>query len=196
VHTYVPGATSPDGTIAASAETDGTGSSNGNVTLYDGLSQRVLATLRGGQPVQSIGFDETGRLIATGHTDGTVHVWDVASGRLLHTFAAHNGAVGGVAFSPTSDLLATAGEDATAKLWNLATGKRLLTLRGHSATVTALAFNPGGTRLATGGADGTVRVYVLPIEELMTISRARLTRGWTAAECARYLRGGRCPADA
>jgi hypothetical protein len=53
----------------------------------------------------------------------------------------------------------------------------------------------GGTRLATGSVDGTIRVYVLPIEELMAISRARLTRGWTAAECARYLRNGKCPSE-
>ena len=118
-----------------------------------------------------------------------------AGPRRLHTFAAHNGVVEGVAFSPSSALLATAGEDATAKLWNLATWRRLLTLRGHTGSLTALAFSPDGTRLATGSVDGTVRVYVLPIYELMAISRGRLTRGWTAAECARYIRGGRCPRE-
>jgi WD40 repeat protein len=127
--------------------------------------------------------------------DGTARDWDVSTGRPLHTFAAHSGAVQSVAFSPDGTLLATGGDDTTAKLWDLRTDERLLTLRGQSRTVTALAFNPDGTRLASGSADGIVRVYVIPIDELMAISRKRLTRGWTSAECARYLRGGRCPRE-
>ena len=145
--------------------------------------------------MQTIEFDGEGRLIATGNRDGTVVVWDVASGRALHTFAAHNGVVESVAFSPESTVLATGGDDTTAKLWDLATGRRVLTLRGHSDAVTGLAFSPDGTRLATGSLDGAVRVSVLPIEELMAISRERLTRGWSAEECARYLPGGRCPRE-
>jgi WD40 repeat protein len=90
-------------------------------------------------------------------------------------------------------MLATAGEDTTAKLWNLGTGKRLLTLTGHTSALTGLDFSPDGTRLATAGGDGTVRVYVLPVDELLAVTRARLTRTWTTAECRTYLPGGRCP---
>ncbi len=193
IHTYIPTATSADGSLAAVARTDANGTAMGTVMLLDAASQRLIAALPGRHPVQTIGFGEDGRRVATGYSDGTARVWDAATGRVLHTFAAHNGVVQSVAFSPGSTMLATAGDDTTAKLWDLASGRRLLTLRGHTGTLTALAFSPGGKRLATGSVDGTVRVYVLPKEELMAISRARLTRGWTAAECERYLRGGQCP---
>ena len=127
--------------------------------------------------------------------DGVARVWDVSTGRPLHTFAAHNGAVQSVAFNPDGTLLATAGDDTTAKLWDLRTDKRLLTLRGHSRAVTSLAFSPDGTRLASGAPDGIVRVYVLPIDELMAISRARLTRGWTARRVCALPARWACPSE-
>jgi WD40 repeat protein/DNA-binding SARP family transcriptional activator len=195
IRTFVPAATSADGSIAAVTLTNSSGAGTGTVELRDAVSQRVIATLRGRQRVQAIGFDAAGRRVVTGNWDGSVRVWDVATGRPLVTLAAHNGVVEAVAFSPDGTMLATAGDDTTAKLWDLAAGRRLLTLRGHTGSLTALAFSPDGTRLATGAVDGTVRVYVLPIDELMAISRARLTRGWTAAECVRYLRSGQCPSE-
>jgi WD40 repeat protein len=196
VHTFIATASSPDGSVAAAASTDDTATSTGSVKLYDATTQRLLRTLPGRhRGVQSMEFSADGTLLATGNWDGTAVVWQVASGRPVRTFAAHNGLVEAVAFDPTQGLLATAGDDATAKLWDLRTGKRILTLHGHTQGLTDIAFSGSGKRLATASADGTVRVYVLPIGELMTISRSRLTRGWTADECRQYLPGGRCPAE-
>ncbi len=181
-------ATSPDDNVAAQA------SANGTVQLLDSTSGRLVRTLPGGhQGVQTIAFDRSGKRIATGNWDGTTIVWDAASGRSLQTFTGHSGIVESVAFSPDGTLLATAGEDTTAKLWDVKTGKRLLTLSGHTFALTGVAFSPDGTRLATSSGDGTVRVYVLPVNELLAVARARLTRTWSRAECRAYLPGHRCP---
>lgn len=92
--------------------------------------------------------------------------------------------------------LATAGEDTTGRVWDLRTGKATLTVSGPKLYLTSVAFSPDGRRLAIGSRDGTVWVYVLPADELTAVARARLTRGWTNQECARYLPGGRCPSRA
>jgi len=73
------------------------------------------------------------------------------------------------------------------------TSQTVLTLTGSTRFLTAIGFSPNGTRLVTGSRDGTVRIYVLPVDELMSVARSRLTRGWTAAECKQYLAGGHCP---
>jgi WD40 repeat protein/DNA-binding SARP family transcriptional activator len=184
-------ATSPDDKITAQVDARGT------VQLLDSASGRLLLTLPvGHQGVQSIAFGHSGKRLATGNRDGTAIVWDATSGRPLQTFRAHTGVVESVAFSPDGTTLATAGEDTTAKLWDIRTGKRLLTLTGHTFALTDVVFSPDGTRLATSSGDGTVRVYVLPVNELLALSRARLTRTWSKAECRTYLPGGRCPAHA
>jgi WD40 repeat protein/DNA-binding SARP family transcriptional activator/energy-coupling factor transporter ATP-binding protein EcfA2 len=182
------GATSPDGNLAASVD------SNGTVQLQDAATGKLQATLASHhQGVQSLAFDRDGKRLAIGNFDGTAVVWDAASGQPPRTFATHNGIIEAVAFSPDNTLLATAGEDTTAKLWDLRTGNELLTLTGHTLALTGLTFSPDGTRLATSSGDGTVRVYVLPLDQLIKVARSRLTRGWTRDECKRYLPGGSCP---
>lgn len=37
------------------------------------------------------------------------------------------------------------------------------------------------------------RVYILPIDELLTLAQSRLTRTWTEEECRQYLHVETCP---
>ena len=195
MHAHTATASSADGVLTAIAETGSNGASNGVVDLREATSGDLVAALPGGHGgVQSIEFGDRDRLAATGYGDGTAIVWDVRSGRPLHTFAAHAGLVDSVAFNQGATILATAGDDTTVKLWHLRSGRLALTLHGHTAAVTDLAFSPNGRRLATASRDGTVRVYVLPVDELMAVARSRLTRSWTTLECRQYLGSDRCPA--
>jgi WD40 repeat protein len=132
--------------------------------------------------------------LAAGYFDGTVIVWDVATGGRVWTLAAHHGLVQGVWFNHDGTLLATGGDDAVARVWDMRTGKNVLALAGTFA-LTDLAFSPDGTQLAAGSADGTVRIYVLPVPELMSVARQRLTRGWTQDECVQFLHQDRCPKE-
>ena len=45
-------------------------------------------------------FSPDGRRLATGGEENTVKIWDVQTGRELHTLRGHNGDVYAVAFSP------------------------------------------------------------------------------------------------
>jgi len=60
--------------------------------------------------------------------------------------------------------------------------------------VTDLAFSPDGGLLASSGADGSAEIVrhesFLPLEDLLGLAAHRVTRGFTAAERARYLGTG------
>ncbi len=83
----------------------------------------------------SVAFDPSGRTLASGGDDNTVKLWEVTSGKLLHTLEGHEDAVLSVAFDPSGRMLASGSDDNTVKVWEVASGKLLRTLEGHTDEV-------------------------------------------------------------
>ncbi len=93
-----------------------------------------------------------------------VSIWDIATGRLLQTFAAHEVGVSGVAFSPDGKWLTTAGQDSrldpanvggslaamkhSIKLWDTGTWQLRTSLPFIGMTGGFRGFSPDGRTLA------------------------------------------------
>jgi WD40 repeat protein len=72
-------------------------------------------------PVYSVAFSPDGKTLAAGSADGTVGLWDVATGQQIgDPLAAPGGPVYSVAFSPDGKTLAAGSADGTIRLWDVA----------------------------------------------------------------------------
>jgi WD40 repeat protein len=119
----------------------------------------------GGFPgaVVGLAFSPDSTRLAAPIRDGTVYVWDVATGAIALTLKSHGWDAWGVAFSRDGARLATAGWDRSVKVWDVgpppARGTRLLhDFRGHPWALAGVAFSPDGARLAVGTLSGMVSV--------------------------------------
>jgi len=81
------------------------------------LRVELLRTLRHSREALSVSFSPDGRILASGSWDGTVKLWDVQSGEVIHSLEGHSDWVRSVAFSPDGTKLASGSFDRTIKIW-------------------------------------------------------------------------------
>ncbi|MGH3189031.1 MAG: WD40 repeat domain-containing protein, partial [Streptosporangiaceae bacterium] len=104
-----------------------------------------------------LAVDPLGHWLASADGDGTISLWDVASGLPVRSWSA--GARVLAMAAGRGDRLAAGGDDGCARVWDVARAALGDQFRGHVGGVHAVAFDYGGTRLASGDADGVVRLW-------------------------------------
>ncbi|MFM7426527.1 MAG: NB-ARC domain-containing protein [Elainella sp.] len=116
--------------------------------------------------VLSVAFSPDGKWLAAGESNGTIQIWEVATGCKQMTLRQHRSWVWAVVFAPhpgdpEQQILVSASDDYQIKLWDLQTGDCLRTLTGHQRSVNTLALSPDGQWIASGSLDTTIRLWNL-----------------------------------
>jgi len=151
---------SPNGKLLASCST---GNRRGNVYIHDLASRTSRALLEQDDDLRALCFTPDSRILAVGHDDGKISLWDVSTGKLLNNWEAHATSIFSMNFHPRGRILASAGRGNEIKLWDTeaASGHELVTLVGHEDMVLSVCFDPEGRTLASGSADSTVGLWDL-----------------------------------
>jgi sterol desaturase/sphingolipid hydroxylase (fatty acid hydroxylase superfamily) len=114
---------------------------------------------RADHAVLGVAVSADGHCLVTGSADGTVKVWDAATGRERLTLTGHARPVHSVAVSADGHRIVTGSADLTAKVWDAQTGQEQRTLVGHTRTVLSVAVSADGRCIVTGSADMTAKVW-------------------------------------
>jgi len=137
--------------------------------------------------VTCLAFSADARLLAVGNdTDATIHLWEVASGRLRGVLSGHRLPVTALEFSPDGKRLASGSLDATVLIWD-----RTVPPRKSEFTASELANlwenlgSPDDTRLAE-----TIRSLTRAGRQGVTLLKEQLrpVRGPSAEDLARLIR--------
>jgi serine/threonine protein kinase/WD40 repeat protein len=151
---------SPDGRYVAYGERQmaGTGAANVLVWKVEGPTPVLLVEVPEGMSEGALVFRGNGRQLAIGHADGSVDIYDLATGKRVQRLA-----VGAppryLAFHPGGDGLAVACGHAV-KLFDVGTARELSVLRHtDTSSVRSVAWHPDGRRLATSCNDRKIRLW-------------------------------------
>lgn len=145
---------------------DGTRIASSTRKLLDPETGASVGELPSQGNLTAMAVSPDGELFASGVANGTVYVYEFATGRLVARLAGHSLAVRAAAFSADGTRLATASTDGTARLWDVRAATEIRVFSGHEAPVEEVFLTPDARRIVTASRDGTVRIWDVEGSEL------------------------------
>ncbi len=144
------------------------------------------------QVINTVVFSPNGKILASGSHDGTIRLWDVKTGQLLHTLTEYRNE-SGIAFSPNGSTLAS-GDFSTIRLWDVETGTFLRTIGEDLTSVKSIAFSPDGQVLVSGSRNdrGGSNPYSLRLWDVSTGQHLRTFAGnWAETHIVMFTPDGK-----
>ena len=139
------------------------------------LTTRLLSTFAGhAGKVTSVAYSPDGRSALSGSEDGTLKLWDLATGMEIRSFdppTSRTCEISSVAFSPDGQTALSGGYNITLELWDVTEATVIRTFEVHSVLrgFSSVAFSPDGlTALSGSEADRAYTDHSLQLWDIAT----------------------------
>jgi WD40 repeat protein len=191
---------SPDADFALAISPDGgkiATSSRTGFAVWDAITGSEVFTYTTDRTPLALVFSPDGEHLAAGLTSGDILLFtltEAGAEKEQLGFAGGDSIVWSLAFSSDGTLLAAGDGAGMLRVWEVESRNRRLELQTFTDPVTRLAFSPDGSRLVASIDKGITYFYVLPLEELIEVTRSRIILPMTEEECLTYLHQETCPA--
>ena len=135
------------------------------VWIYDartGKERPPFSGIMGG--ANAVSYSPGGLIIAAAHSDWTVRLWDVSTGKLTSpsTLRGHTAEIHAVEYSPDGKRIASGSADKTIRIWDPhadTDSESLIAILPYRDSVRSIAFSPDSRMLAGGSDDGIIQVW-------------------------------------
>ena len=110
-------------------------------------------------------FDRTGKHVIAGTWDGSLSMWDTATGDKTKSFPISKGEISAIAISKDGKLIASTGEDRILHIWNIDKSTEVKKINAHDNWATGVAFSTDSNTIITSGMDKLIRRWDLKTEK-------------------------------
>jgi WD40 repeat protein len=131
------------------------------VRFYERVESREMRLAGHRDFVSGLAFSPDGTMLASGSVDGTIRLWNSASGEPRGVLFGHMQEATDVAFSNDGHTLASVGFGESLRLWHLPTCRQLVSLDLPRAGK-FVQFSPDGKHLAVTTSDNAMELFAAP----------------------------------
>lgn len=110
-------------------------------------------------PADALGLSPDGGMLASGHRDKIVRLWQAPDWREAKALQGHTGPVKAVCWAPDGKSVLSGSEDGTLRLWDAAKGDSLRPFFGHAGPVNAVCLTPDGNHALSAGDDKSLMLW-------------------------------------
>lgn len=134
-----------------------------------------------------LAYHEETNILAAGHSDGSIKVWDITSGSVMVTFLGHKSAISALKFDRNGTRLVSGAADSTIIMWDLVGEEGLFKLKGHKSQITGMHLLSQQEKvddeledyLVTVSKDGLVKLWELKSKQCVETHLAHSGECWS-----------------